>query len=148
MSYTVRFRYPPGEARMGRIITTVTIRSFMDPAREVRTEALVDTGAYCLTVPATWKERFEPLPLSRSVQVTTADQRVLDAEIGGPLMIRINGFDAIAGEVLFLPQEIDEDGFEVLIGYITLEQAALAVDMVGHRLIKLPNVDLKTARAA
>ena len=82
------------------------------------------------------------------VQVTTADRRVLDAEVGGPVLIRINGFEAVAGEVLFLPQAIDEDGFEVLIGYIPLEQAGLAVDMLGHRLVKLPYVDLKAAAAA
>ena len=65
----------------------------------------------------------------RTVQVATADHRVLDAEIGGPVLIRINGFEAVAGEVLFLPQAIDEDGFEVLIGY--MESAIRS----GHRVV-------------
>jgi len=42
-----------------------------------------------------------------------------------------------------------EDGrYEPLIGYITLEQARLVVDMVGHRLVRLPHVDLKRQRVA
>ena len=32
---------------------------------------------------------------------------------------------------------------EPLIGYIPLEQAQAAVDMLGHRLIKVSHVDLK-----
>jgi len=33
--------------------------------------------------------------------------------------------------------------YEPLIGYIPLEQAQAAVDMLGHRLVKVSRVDLK-----
>jgi len=38
--------------------------------------------------------------------------------------------------------------FEPLLGYITLEQAGIVVDMVGHRLGRIPHFDLKPACAA
>jgi hypothetical protein len=113
MAHTLRIRHLPGEARVGRLIAPVVIRGFVQPDREIRCDALVDTGAYCLTLPATWKERLGPLPVSRPVKLETADRR-----------------------------------FEPLLGYVTLEQAGIVVDMVGHRLIRVPHFDLKTAHAA
>jgi len=64
------------------------------------------------------------------------------------VLLRLAGIEAVVGEVLFMPGDFSEDGFEVLVGYITLERVGVAVDMVGHRLVKLPHVDLKTACAA
>src|SRR5262245_66065453 len=54
-------------------------------------------------------------------------------------------FDPIGCEVIFvgMPEEA-----EPLIGYLTLEQAGLVVDMAGHRLVKVPYFDPKGARAA
>jgi hypothetical protein len=38
----------------------------------------------------------------------------------------------------------DEGGeYEPLVGYIALEQAGAAVDMLGHRLVHVKRVDLK-----
>jgi hypothetical protein len=37
---------------------------------------------------------------------------------------------------------------EPLLGYVTLEQAGPVVDMVGHRLVRLPRLDLKQATGA
>ena len=42
--------------------------------------------------------------------------------------------------------EPEHGRYEPLIGYITLEQSRLVVDMVGHRLVRLPHVDLKRLR--
>src|SRR5437763_1035189 len=148
MTRSLRVPDPSEQDRLGRIITAVTIRGFVDAGREIRCDALVDTGAYCLTLPAAWKERLGPLPVSRSVQLETADHRVLDGEIAGPVTIRIDGFDAVVGEVLFVPVMIEETRFEPLLGCITLEQAGVVVDMVGHRLGRVPHFDLKVARAA
>jgi predicted aspartyl protease len=145
---TLRLRYPPGEARMGRILTTIVVRGFVDPSCEIRCDALVDTGAYCLTLPMSWKERLGPLPLSRPVQIVNADRHVVDGEVAGPVVIRIDGFPPHAGEVLFMPVVGDESEFEPLIGYITLEQAGIVVDMVGHRLVPMPYFDAKVVRAA
>ena len=65
---------------MGRIVTTVTAGNLVEPGYELRCDALVDTGAYCLTLPAAWKERL-----------------------------------------------------------------GLVVDMLGHRLVRVPHLDLKRA---
>ena len=35
------------------------------------------------------------------------------------------------------------NGFEPLLGYIVLEQSQAAVDMLGHRLVKVKYLDLK-----
>ena len=133
---------------MGRILTRVTIGGFVEPEREIHCDALVDTGAYSLTLPAAWKSRLGPLPVSREVEAVTADRRVLNAEIAGPVTIRIEGFKTVTGEVLFLPTESEDASFEPLIGYITLEQAGIVVDMVGHRLVPAPHFDLKSAPVA
>jgi hypothetical protein len=108
VAHTLRIRHLPGEARVGRLITSVVIRGFVE----------------------------------------TADHRTVDGEIAGPVTIQVEGFDAIAGEVLFMSVESGEGRFEPLLGYITLEQAGIVVDMVGHRLIRVPHFDLKTAGAA
>jgi hypothetical protein len=60
----------------------------------------------------------------------------------------IDGFDAIGGEVLFLDMAPIDGRIVPLLGYVTLEQAGLVVDMVGHRLVRLPRLDLKPAGLA
>jgi hypothetical protein len=87
---------------MGRIQASVAVSNPADPERTIGCDALVDTGAFCLTLPAAWKDCLGPLPLSRRVEVETADHRVVAAEVAGPVVIRIDGFDPLAGEVLFL----------------------------------------------
>jgi hypothetical protein len=131
---------------MGRIITPVTVSNFVDPGSEIVCDALVDTGAYCLTLPASWKPRLGTLAMSRQVELETADHRTVSGEICGPVRIRISAFDVIAGEVLFTDMEPSDGRYEPLVGYITLEQAGLAVDVVGHRLIRVPRLDLKRSR--
>lgn len=45
---------------------------------------------------------------------------------------------------MFLDSEIErEDDFESLLGYVILEQAQAAVDMLGHRLEPVPYIDMK-----
>jgi len=131
---------------MGRILTQVTIGNIAEPEHRIQCDALVDTGAYCLTLPASWKERLGPLPMSRSLELVTADQRVVAGEICGPLRICIDGFKAIAGEAIFVDVDPAATRFEVLVGYITLEQAGIIVDLVGHRLVPAPYFDLKRVR--
>ncbi len=78
------------------------------------------------------------------VQVEMADQSVKKACVCGPLRVQIGEFRPIAAEVLFLDMEPDEDGeYEPLVGYIALEQAGAAVDMLGHRLVHVKRLDLK-----
>ena len=129
---------------MGRIITSVTVGNFSEPEREIRFDALVDTGAYCLTLPRAWKDRLGTLPVSRAVELDTADHRLVRGEICGPVVIRIAGFDTIVGELLFVEMEPEEGRYEPLVGYVTLEQSGIAVDVVHHRLLRVPHLDLKS----
>lgn len=43
----------------------------------------------------------------------------------------------------FIDMQPEDGSYEPLIGYIPLEQAQAAVDMLGHRLVKVSRVDLK-----
>ena len=129
---------------MGRIVIPVTVANFVEPTREIRIEALVDTGAYGLTLPKTWKERLGEFPVVRAVDLETADGRIVRGEVCGPAIIQIEGFDRIVGEVVFL--DVDgADGYEPLLGYVALEQSQAAVDMTRHRLIRTRHLDLKAS---
>ena len=62
--------------------------------------------------------------------------------------VRIEGFRPVWNEVVFLNMEPDDSGrFEPLLGYVILEQAQAAVDMLGHRLVPVRYIDMKTLRA-
>ncbi len=128
---------------MGRIITPITITNALDPTQEIRCDVLVDTGASGLVLPAAWKDRLGALPVVRTVEMETADQRVVSADVCGPVRIRIEGFDTIFNEVTFLEMHRENGGYEPLLGYIILEQSRAAVDMIGHRLVKVKYLDLK-----
>ena len=53
------------------------------------------------------------------------------------------GFDSVFNEVTFVASEPEEGGYEVLLGYVLLEQSLAAVDLVGHRLVPVKAFDLK-----
>lgn len=131
-------------ASMGRIIAQVILTNAMDPQKEMRFSALVDTGAAYLSLPAAWKDRMGSFPSVMPVQIETATQDSHPAEIAGPVRIEIEGFRPIHSEVLFVEMtpEAGED-YEPLLGYIPLEQAQIAVDMLGHRLVAAKRIDLK-----
>ena len=57
----------------------------------------------------------------------------------GPAKIEIDGFRAVFNEVLF----VDGEDTEPLIGYVILEQAQAAVDMLDRRLARVPYIDMK-----
>lgn len=126
---------------MGRIVTRVTIENHLDPTKRIETDALVDTGAFMLTLPKSWQERLGPLEM-RDLEVLTANQERVPAQVGGPVRIQLAGFPRINGEVCFLEMAEGEEP-EPLIGYITLEQSQAAVDMVGHRLTHIRYMDMK-----
>src|SRR5947209_19688386 len=94
---TLRLRHPRGTiSRMGRILTTLTITNALDPAREIRCEALIDTGAWGMKLPRAWKDRLGSLPVMRTVEMVTADQRMVTGEVCGPVTIQIEGFDPVS----------------------------------------------------
>jgi hypothetical protein len=82
------------------------------------------------------------------VDAELADRRVVTGELRQPLKIQIDDFPPAAGEVLFIDVPPEDGGYLPLIGYMTLEQSRIAVDMVAHCLRRIPRVDLKQALCA
>ena len=128
---------------MGRIIANVSIKNLFEQEQIINCDALVDTGAAHMALPQAWKNRLGKLDLIRQIDCETATQHLVKGEVYGPVEIRIDGFDPIYSEVLFLDMEPEDGVYEPLIGYIVLEQAQAAVDMLGHRLIHVRKADLK-----
>ena len=128
---------------MGRITVETTIENSADSTLRIRCEALVDTGAAFLTLPAAWRDRLGPLVRLDTVAVETASQAVVTGEICGPVLLRLARFRPVLAEVLFIEMDPLDGPYEPLIGYIPLEQAQAAVDLEGHRLVKVSHVDLK-----
>ncbi len=108
-------------------------------------DALVETGAGGLVLPAAWRDRLSPFAKSRHVKLETADQRLIDGEICGPFGVQIEEFDPVFNEVMFVDGEPRDGAYELLLGYILLEQSRAAVDLVGHRLVPVKAVDPKAA---
>lgn len=128
---------------MGRIIVETTIQNGLDSDFSIRCDALVDTGAAYLTLPPAWRDRLGTLTTLDTVEVETANQTVIEGESCGPILLRMERFRPVLTEVLFIEMEPSDGQYEPLIGYIPLEQAQAAVDLVGHRLVKVRRVDLK-----
>ncbi|MDI6793552.1 MAG: hypothetical protein QME81_11915 [bacterium] len=128
---------------MGRIITPVLITNALDTSHRIECDVLVDTGASALVLPDAWKGKLGNFPSSRTVKMETADQRIVSGKACGPVEIQIEGFAPIYNEVVFLPMEPVNGGYEPILGYIILEQSQVTVDMVGHRLVPVKYLDLK-----
>lgn len=78
------------------------------------------------------------------VEVKTATGEIRQAEIYGAVRVKVANFREVIDEVLFLDMEANADGeYEPLVGYIVLEKIPVAVDMLGHRLVKVRALDLK-----
>ena len=129
---------------MGRIIVPLKIENANDSRASLQCDALVDTGASYLVLPIAWKSRLGELRATRNVELELADQSNLSGEICGPVLIQIEGFPPIYNEVLFIDMKPKNGTYEVLLGYIILEQSQAAVDMVGHRLVYVKQMDLKS----
>ena len=133
---------------MGEVVVEVTVTNGRDPTRAKRFEALVDTGAYGPVLPLAWKEELGDLEAVATVDLETADQRVVGANVWGPVWIQIEGFRRIVDEVIFLEMEEGPRGYQPLVGYTVLEKSGAAVDMVSHQLIAHRSYDLKSAAVA
>jgi len=131
------------ETKVGRISVKVRIRNLFEINHVLTCDALIDTGAGYMVLPQAWKDRLGNLPTVRYIDCETATQQLVKGEVCGPVEIRLAGFDPIYGEVLFLNMEPEDGVYEPLVGYIVLEQAQAAVDMLGHRLIHVKKSDLK-----
>ena len=129
---------------MGRIVTQVKLSNTVDPSKTLSLSALVDTGAAYITLPNVWREKLGEVEQLAEIEVEMADQSLKKGYVCGPVRARIGEFRPLMAEVLFLDMQPNDEGeYEPLIGYIALEQAGAAVDMLGHRLVHVKRVDLK-----
>ncbi len=128
---------------MGRIVSNVKITNLFEKGSVISCDALVDTSAAYMVLPMAWKNRMGKIDTVRHVDCETATQEVVKAEVCGPVEIKIEGFEPVYGEVMFLDMKPVDGVYEPLLGYIVLEQSQLAVDMLGHRLVHVNKADLK-----
>lgn len=133
---------------MGRIVSSVKIDNVSDPSRSLRCDALVETGASHMVLPRAWKDRLGDLDAVATVDFETATQAVAQGEVCGPVRIQLEEFRPIYSEVLFVEMTPEDGIYEPLIGYIVLEQSQAAVDLLGHRLVHVKHLDLKTIHVA
>ncbi len=128
---------------MGRIIKSVEITNPLDASKNLRCDALVDTGASHMILPSAWKDRLGQAASSATMAVETADQKTISGQIAGPFTIELEGFRRVHGEVMFVEMKPADGQYEPLIGYLVLEAIPAAVDMLGHRLVEVKHLDLK-----
>ena len=112
--------------KMGRLIASVTVENLLDPSKNLRCDALVDTGALHMVLPRAWRERLGDLQTFRTVDVETATQAIVSGEVCGPVKIQVEGFKPIGTEAMFLDMEPRDGAYEPLVGYIPLEQSQIA----------------------
>lgn len=86
---------------IGRIITAVDLENPAEPRRHKKIDALVDTGATCLTLPSVWKGQLGSFEMEETIESQIATQEVVTGIICGPVKIRVEGFRAIYSKVLF-----------------------------------------------
>ncbi len=125
------------------IIVSVKIESVRDVSKSFVCEAVVDTTASPMVLPAAWKDELGDLDSTKTIELETDTQGKLIAEVSGPVRIQIEGFRPIFNEVAFVDMKPTNGDYEPLIGYIILEQSQAAVDMLGHRLVSIKHMDLK-----
>ena len=96
-----------------------------------------------MVLPKAWQNRLGKLNVIREIDCETATQDLVRAPVCGPVEIRVEGFDPVYGEVLFLDMRPKDGIYEPLLGYIVLEQCQAAVDMLGLCLVHAKKTDLK-----
>ena len=128
---------------MGRITVTADVRNIADPAKGRKIDFLVDTGASHVVLPRAWKDQFGDVEVEDEIEAEPANQAFAAGTICGPVRIQIEGFRVVHGDVVFMDMEPEAGRYEPLLGYIPLEQSSAAVDMIGHRLVPVPYLDMK-----
>ena len=111
---------------MGTFNTTVEIG---DPKGETfqPLQVMVGSGSAFSRVP---REKLEGLgvPVERTVQFRNAVNRVVERPVGRTLI-------RLEGQQFLTPVIFGEEGETSLLGFVALEDAMLAVDPVGNRLV-------------
>jgi hypothetical protein len=131
-------------AYVGRIVVSVTIENLLEPDKRIRCDALVDMGASHMVLPSAWRDRLGNLREIGLSEFETATQEKVTGAICGPVQIQIEGFRPVHSEVVFIDMEPENGEYDPLLGYIVLEQCPAAVDMLGHRLVPVKHLDLKS----
>ena len=126
---------------MGRIIAQTTITNRLDEDKPIRCGILVDTGAGTLILSRSWKAKLCRFLHAEPVRLPLANKEVISGEACAP--VEIEGFRPVWNEVVFLDADSEgEEDFEPLLGYVILEQAQAALDVVGHRLAPVLCIDM------
>ena len=125
---------------MGRIIAQTKVTNLTDESKSVQCGMFVDTGAAALILPAAWRDKLGSFPREEQVGLVLANGEVVQGSACAPVEIQIEGFRPVVNEVMFV--ETQGEG-EPLLGYVILEQAQAAVDMLGHRLVPVQYMDMK-----
>ena len=120
---------------MGKLIVTIAVGNQQGEQLE-DLEVTVDTRSTFTAVPRAVLERLG-VPVNRRARSRMADGRTMPVDIGWT-MVRLEG-QLLPTQVTFAGE-----GEPPLLGAVTLEEALLAVDPVGQRLIP---VDAEKARA-
>ena len=129
---------------MGRIVAQVDISNPFDDDKSLTCSMFVDTVASGLILPNAWKDRLGDFPNSQNINLLLANNDSIEGEVCGPVAIQIEGFRKLFNEVIFMDMGPSDNGeYEPLLGYVILEQAQAAVDMVGHRLVPVKYMDCK-----
>jgi predicted aspartyl protease len=133
---------------MGRVLVPFRVTSWPERSKEIRAVGMVDTGTYGMILPTAWRDLLGTPSVVAVVDVELADQRVVPAEVCGPVEIQLDGFRTVLGEVIFVDMAPNGRGeYEPLIGYTVLEACNVVVDMTRHRLVARKHYDLKRAVA-
>ncbi len=128
---------------MGRIIAQVKVTNLFDEDKSMTCGMFVDTGAGAMILPKAWKERFGEFKRTEPVELLLANQEVIKGEACWPVEIKIEGFRPVSNEIVFVDMDTAGEDYEPLLGYVILEQAQAAVDMLGHRLVPVKYIDMK-----
>lgn len=139
---------------MGRIIAQTKVTNLFDETKFLQCGMLVDTGAAALILPGAWRERLGEFPRSEAVELLLANGETVRGEACAPVEIKIDGFRPVVNEVVFVDAAEPGDAAtgtaaegcdpeKPLLGYVILEQAQAAVDMLGHRLVPVRYMDMK-----
>ncbi len=111
---------------MGTVTLTIEVGDLRGEQFET-VDVLVDTGSTFTAVPGDLLRRLG-VPVQRTAQSELADGTVAPVEVG-KTMIRLEG------QQFTTPVIFGKEGEPSLLGVMALEEALLAVDPVGRRLV-------------
>ncbi len=69
--------------------------------------------------------------------------RALEGDVCGPVRIQIEGFRPVFSEVVFLEMQLVNGDYDLWLATLSWSKARLPVDMLGHRLVHVKQLDLK-----